>query len=581
MTWRDGKQSRRQVLRGLGAGTVVLAAAGARSVAAAAAARCYIDSVRGDDARDGATPETALRSLAAAAKLDPPPRWIGLARGSRFEGVLKLSTGTEVEAYGEGPAPIIDAAAPLAADRWENLGDALWAYGARLSQVQGLLIDDRRVVGKKELAEADAPGSWAWKTGKLVLRSTANPAEAFGRILAINQSCVQIVGADRCRIRGVAALHGVHGFLGQRASGVSLAECTARNCARNGFYLADDVSGWTLTGCVSEDNGGAGFAFNYGAANSTVRDSQGNRNAIDGCQFSEGSGTGHALIGCVFNENAVAGVNCKEKKQKVTRCRMEANGEAGVIAQINTDVLEMTDCVLAGNNRADNGTMNLALEDHAKVISTRNIYIGSEGKTKPTVNVRLIGRTSFESVADCFIDRDPRQQTIATIRVHTAEPAALSLVHASIYNSVTRVGRVIDCRGATNLNLSVFNTAVAGASACLAYDAAAKVSSGHNCYHNANGGQIVEVSGATSRKVVAENLRGFAADMGVESGSIAADPRFVDPAALDLSLAADSPARGAGLAANAMADTLGQPFGARPNIGAVAATGDLRMRLAR
>lgn len=581
MVRKDGRQSRRQVLRGLGAGTVVLAAGGARAVAGAAGARCYIDSVRGDDARDGATPETALRSLAAAAKLDPPPRWIGLARGARFEGVLRLASGTELEAYGQGAAPVIDAGSPLGAQHWENLGGALWAYGASLRQVQGMVIDGRFVAAKKELANEDPPGSWIWKAGRLLLRSAQNPAEAFGRILAINQSCVQIIDAGRCLVRGIAAVNGVHGFLGQRSAGVSLADCTARNCARNGFYLADDVSGWTLTGCVSEDNGGAGFAFNYGAANSTVRDSAGNRNAIDGCQFSEGCGTGHALIGCVFNENAVAGVNCKEKKQKVTRCRMERNGEAGVIAQINTDLLEMSDCVLAGNNRADNGTMNLALEDHAKVVSMRNIYIGTEGKTKPTVNVRLIGRTSFESVADCFIDRDPRQQVVATIRVATAEPATLSIVHGSIYNSVTRVGRVVDCRGAANLKLTVFNTAVAGASACLAYDAGAKVSSGHNCYHNAAGGQIIEVSGAKTRKVVPENLSGFAADMGVESGSIAADPRFVDPAALDLSLAADSPARGAGLAANAMADALGQPFGARPNIGAVAAHGDLRARLAR
>lgn len=575
-----GRQSRRQVLHALGAGTIALATGGVRGVAAAGgAARCFVDAANGDDARDGRSPETALKSLAAVAKRDPS--WIGLARGSRFEGVLRLRPGMAVDAYGEGAAPVIDAASPLAADRWEKLAESLWAYGARLSQVQGLVLDGRAIARPTALASGDPPGSWAWKAGRLLLRSPKNPGEAFVRILAIQQSCVQITDAGECSVQGVAAVNGVHGFVGQRSKGVHLSDCSAHHCARNGFYLADDTSGWTVANCVSEDNGGAGYAFNYGAAQSTVRDSRGNRNAVDGCQFSEGCGTGNTLIGCAFNENAVAGVNCKEKKQKVTRCRMEANGEAGAIAQINTEVLEITDSVFAGNNRADNGTMNLALEDRATVRSARNIFIGPAGKTKPAVNVRLIGRSALESVTDCFIDRDPGAQVIATIRVATAEPAALSIVHGSFFNSVSRVGRVVDCRGAANLKLSIFNTAIVGVSACVAYDAAAKVSSGHNCYHNAAGGQIIEVGGAKSRKVVAENLNGFAADTGVEKGSIAADPRFLDPAALDLSLAADSPARGAGQDARTLTDALEAPFGSPPNIGAVAANGDIRARIAR
>lgn len=572
------KQSRRELLRALGAGAVV-AAAGIRGAGAESAARCYVDALRGDDARDGRSPETALKSLAAADARDA--RWLGLASGSRFEGVLRLRKGVTVEAYGEGPAPVVDAGSPLAAERWESLGDALWSYGARLAQVQRLVIDGRAFAFKKELGPDDPPGSWAWNRGRLMLRSAQNPGKAFQRILAINQSCVQIIDADDCAISGIAAIHGIHGFVGQRSRRVRIAGCAARHCARNAFYLADEVSGWTVSDCVAEDNGGAGYAFNYGAAHSTVANSEGNRNGVDGCQFSESCGTGNALVGCSFRENAVAGVNCKEKKQKVQRCRMEANGEAGVIAQINTDVLEMSDCVIAGNNTADNGTMNLALEDRATVISARNIFIGAHAKAKPTVNVRLIGRSAFHSTADCFIDRDPGADVVATIRVATAEPAALTLLHGSIYNGVTRTGRVIDCRGAGNLVLSIHNTAVVGVGTCLAYDAGAKVSSSHNCYHNASRGRIIEVSGAQTRVVVAENLRGFAADLGVEAGSIAADPRFADPAALDLSLAAGSPARGAGKAERAATDAFQAPFGSPPNIGAIAAGGDLRRRVAR
>jgi hypothetical protein len=144
---------------------------------------------------------------------------------------------------------------------------------------------------------------------------------------------------------------------------------------------------------------------------------------------------------------------------------------------------------------------------------------------------------------------------------------------------VSRTGRVIDARGATKLTLSIHNTAIAASGTCVSYEAAAKVSSGHNCYHNASRGMLIEVSGAKPRKVVAENLRGFAADMGVERGTIAADPQFVDPEKYDLSLAARSPARGAGELRTALTDVLATPFGTPPNIGAVAARGDLRARV--
>src|SRR5262249_54589417 len=143
------------------------------------------------------------------------------------------------------------------------------------------------------------------------------------------------------------------------------------------------------------------------------------------------------------------------------------------------------------------------------------------------------------------------------------------------------IGRVVDCRGAGNLALTIRNTAISGVTTCLAYEAGAKVSSDHNCYHNAERGRIIEVSGGKARVVVPENLRGFAADTGVEAGSIAADPRFTNPAALDLSLAADSPARGAGQADLAATDAFQTPFGPTPNIGAIAASGDLRGRVAR
>ncbi|MGH7005490.1 MAG: right-handed parallel beta-helix repeat-containing protein, partial [Alphaproteobacteria bacterium] len=420
--------------------------------------------------------------------------------------------------YGAGSAPIIDAALELSRDEWVEQGPSTWVYTAKLRQAERLIIDDRRIDRKPELISADPPGTWAWAAGKLHLRCAGHPRDAFGRIVAITRTCVQFIDADGGTARGIAAVNGVHGFLGQRSSRVSLFDCSAVECAKNGFYLANDVSDWKIVNCRSERNGGAGFALNYGASNSTIQSSSGNRNRVDGCQFSEGCGSGNALIDCVFNENDIAGINCKEKKQKALRCRMEANGEAGAIAQNNTDVFEISDSIFIGNNRADNGTMNLALEDHAKVVSTRNIFVGPYGKGKSAVNVRLIGRSSLQSVTDCFIDADKAANVVASIRVATTEPSALTISHGSFYNVSSKIGRVIDCRGASKLELSISNTAVAGVSTCLSYDAGCKVSSSHNCYHNFSGGTIIDVSGVATRHVTKENLRGFARANGVEQG---------------------------------------------------------------
>src|SRR5262245_766348 len=145
------RHSRRELLRALGAGAVAMA--GVRGAAAEVSPRCYVDGARGDDANDGRSPQSALKSLAAAA--ERRPSWLGLARGSHFEGTLRVAPAMTVEAYGEGPPPVIDAASPLEAERWESIGQALWTYGGQLAQVQRLVIDGRPSSGGKEVSSDD------------------------------------------------------------------------------------------------------------------------------------------------------------------------------------------------------------------------------------------------------------------------------------------------------------------------------------------------------------------------------------------------------------------------------------------
>jgi hypothetical protein len=222
--------------------------------------------------------------------------------------------------------------------------------------------------------------------------------------------------------------------------------------------------------------------------------------------------------------------------------------------------------------------MNLAIEDSAVVVSTRNIYAAVQGRKKEAANVRLVGRSGFQSVTDVFLDPASAGNVVASVRVATSGGPGLSLRHASFYNNATRIGRVIDCRGAPKAPVSISNTAIAGSAICLAFDSGARVESDHNCYFNATGGPIIEVSGARRRQIVSENLRGFAEANAVERNSIAADPRFADPERLNFSLAANSPARRAGAGNPGLVDAVNAPFQSPPNIGAIAENGDLSRR---
>lgn len=538
--------------------------------------RCYVDSVRGDDGRDGASPALAVRTLRRAVAIGGD--WLGLARNSVFREPLLLTSTAIVEAYGEGDRPQINPARDLLLDRWQRADNGIWLYGDALPYIEGLRFDGVAGTKVREFGPSAPDLSWRWADRRLEVRSTENPGARQRSITAIDNSCITLKGADGFVVRGIAAVNGVHGFLGQHARDVVIEDCVARHCAFNGFYLADQVSAWTLRDCVAAENSGAGFAFNYGAERSTIEASRGVDNGIDGCQFSEGCGTGNVLVDCVFSGNAIAGVNCKEKRQSVSRCTIKDNGEAGIIAQQNTELLEISDCVIARNNASDNGTMNLALEDGATVRSMRNLYIGPRAGAKVAVNVRLIGRSSYFSFADCYADTTVGAKVTASVRVASDEATRLSLIHCSFYNTSSTAGRVIDCRGATRLNLDIANTAVVGTSACLAYEPSIRPNTHHNCYFNSAGGPAIDIAGADRVSSPADLAR-LRTSNGREQASVVADPRFADPANFDFSLSPGSPARGTGHVIDGAADIAHLSFGPRPNIGAVAANGDLKARL--
>ena len=93
---------------------------------AASAATYYVDSLGGDDAADGLSPQTAWQSLEKVNKNPAQPGdQVLFKRGSLWRGSLQPGTGDDDRTlryadYGEGPLPIIQGS--IAAD-----DPALWS----------------------------------------------------------------------------------------------------------------------------------------------------------------------------------------------------------------------------------------------------------------------------------------------------------------------------------------------------------------------------------------------------------------------------------------------------------------------
>lgn len=106
----------------------------AASAIGAQARTFHADAARGDDARDGLTPETAWRSLARVnhAELKPGDRVL-FRRGQTWRGQLRPQSGDAggvitYGAFGEGDKPVL--LGSVAADRpedWQPAGEGLWA----------------------------------------------------------------------------------------------------------------------------------------------------------------------------------------------------------------------------------------------------------------------------------------------------------------------------------------------------------------------------------------------------------------------------------------------------------------------
>ncbi|HQG48107.1 MAG TPA: hypothetical protein PK373_03380, partial [Sedimentisphaerales bacterium] len=138
---------------------------GAMGLTAAGAAQTYyVDAAAGSDAADGATLETAWRSLEKvnAARLGPGDSVL-FRRGQIWRGTLRPQSGDATApvmygAFGRGAKPaLLGSVAANSPKDWVGMGGDIWATaGLDLPvDVGNIIFDEGAAVGVKKWSEAD------------------------------------------------------------------------------------------------------------------------------------------------------------------------------------------------------------------------------------------------------------------------------------------------------------------------------------------------------------------------------------------------------------------------------------------
>ena len=215
------------------------------AVGIATAATWHVDSAAGDDAADGASPETAWRTLDRVNKaaLRPGDRML-FKRGGLWRGTLRPASGAPGRPityswYGQGPKPIIQNSADRSRpDDWVEVSSGLWSTRRTGEPFDvGIFIcnhGERWGVKKWRDPEwkvqvLENPLDYWYDPGKkrVVVRFDRNPATAFSSIeLAFTQHVVNQGGCHDVVYDGLCVRYGAaHGF-----GGGSTRNITIRNC---------------------------------------------------------------------------------------------------------------------------------------------------------------------------------------------------------------------------------------------------------------------------------------------------------------------------------------------------------------
>ena len=338
------------------------------------AATYYVDAVNGDDHNSGTSPDAAWRTLARVNALSfSPGDTMLLRRGSVWREQLNFpSSGNSgapitIDAYGNGPLPVVSGADLVAAAAWQQAATAnVWQAGVG-SQPNVVIFDGVRGHKKSSSAELSAPLDWAWQAGTLYTFSPANPASAYqrpgieygARPSAINLTGrsflilknVEAAGANALRYAEGAGIWAITVHLeGPTASHLQISNVTVSNGAGDGIHI-ENADQTTVNSATVHDNEGAGIEFYHSNGKFPVTSGVITNNDVHHNGFN-----GIFVVGC----------------PRAERCR----------SMVYPEGLTVTGFKIAGNTVHDNGAGIYITETNDSLVTNNTAYSNTNASHK-------------------------------------------------------------------------------------------------------------------------------------------------------------------------------------------------------
>lgn len=344
--------------------------------APARAATYYVDSINGNDANAGTSSSAAWKTLGKVngSKFAPGDS-ILLRRGGLWREQLNLgSSGAAdapivIDAFGEGPQPVISGADLIPPASWSSCGDCPANVWRALVSVQPnvVIFDGVKGSHKSSQEELAAPGDWFWQSNFLYVFSVGNPAsteskpgvESGARPSGINLTGISYVTVRNITVSGANAIPYTDGggifaitvhLEGPTPAGLDISHVQVLNGAGDGIRLENADHSAVRSSLVAY-NEGAGIEFYHSNGKFPVNSAEIADNEVHHNRFN-----GIFVVGC----------------PRAERCRSVVYPEGLVVTNVKIN----------GNRVHDNGAGIYLHETNSSVVSGNVAYSNLDASRK-------------------------------------------------------------------------------------------------------------------------------------------------------------------------------------------------------
>ena len=388
----------------------------------------YVDSLKGDDANPGTTPDSPWRSLAKVNSFKfAPGDILLLRRGSLWREQMNLpSSGSAdapiaIDAYGEGERPLINGADLVDAASWtQNPGAGSQVWKSLVpTEPNVVLFDGIKGHKKSSGLEIIAPMEWSWISGTLYVFSPDNPGVAFihpgvesgARPSGLNLTGISYVSVKNIAVSGANAVPSGEGAgiwaittvpEGPPPGNLAIESVTVMNGAGDGIHL-ENADHCTVNATLVHDNDGAGIELYRSIGKFPITSTNITNNQIHHNNFS-----GIFVLGC----------------PRADRCR----------SVVYPDGLVVTGVKITGNTVHDNGAGIYLRETNDSLVAGNTAYSNTNTSRRSEGScVGLSGSSS--NVVEKNNCHHARLSGIQ-LAVDTGKPALGSSNNIIRYNSV-------------------------------------------------------------------------------------------------------------------------------------------------